>query len=83
MPIYEFKCRDCGKITEVLLRGVDNTPSACPYCGSGALEKLFSASHLVRGEGRAQGSTCCGREERCDKPPCSSEDGCQRGKRHE
>ena len=82
MPLYEFKCRDCGNITEVLLHGADKTLLVCPHCGSAALEKLFSASHVVRGEGRAHGSTCCGREERCDKPPCSSDHSCRRDKKH-
>jgi putative FmdB family regulatory protein len=41
MPMFEYKCRGCGKEFETLVRvGVD-TP-ACPKCKSEDLEKLLS-----------------------------------------
>lgn len=40
MPIYDFKCRDCEKTFETLVRG--STEPACPECGSHHLEKLLS-----------------------------------------
>lgn len=42
MPIYEYRCRDCGAETEVLVRGRAETP-VCPKCKSRKMEKKFSA----------------------------------------
>ena len=75
MPIYEYKCRSCGQVSEVLVHGSDAGNSVCPGCGSHDLERLLSAPSLVMEKGKPSGSTCCGRTERCDKPPCSSGEG--------
>ena len=40
MPLYDFACRDCGAVSELLVRGTA-TP-ACPACGSEALERQMS-----------------------------------------
>ena len=79
MPIYEYRCRDCGATVEVLVRGGGGTVT-CPHCGSASLDKLISAPFVSSGQmARQAGHTCCGREERCAAPPCSEERGCWRG----
>ncbi len=40
MPIFEYRCGDCGEAFEFLQRGKD-TPE-CPVCGSKNLKKLLS-----------------------------------------
>lgn len=71
MPIYEYRCATCEGHVEVLIRPTTVTP-VCPNCGSPLTHKLFSVPHVVRSEPRRPaGHTCCGREERCDTPPCS------------
>jgi putative FmdB family regulatory protein len=79
MPIYEYRCAACGAQVEVLVRSHTTTPS-CPRCGSLLAEgKLFSRPYVLNSEPRRQpGHTCCGREERCDIPPCSSGGTCRR-----
>lgn len=82
MPIYEYKCRDCGKVTEFLI-GVtkDKAEMKCSFCGSKKLGKLFSQSFVSTGNriiGSQGGKTCCGRTERCDTPPCSGDGVCKR-----
>ena len=78
MPIYEYKCHVCGKVSEFLISGSnDNSTLACPSCGSQNLERLISAPALVR-NAKNSGTTCCGREERCEKPPCSTGERCRR-----
>lgn len=79
MPIYDYKCQDCGEVSEVFLPSVDNARSMnCPACGSERMKRLFSGSYLLQTEARAPGRTCCGREERCETPPCSTGDTCAR-----
>ena len=79
MPVHDFRCRECGSVSEVFLRSESSQVPPCPNCGSSDLEKLISASYAITGQGRSQGTTCCGRTERCDSPPCSTEHGCRRG----
>ncbi len=77
MPIYDFKCQSCSRIFESLVRETGKAV-CCPNCGSQEVKRLISASYLVKTESRASGVTCCGRTERCDTPPCSTDEGCHR-----
>lgn len=77
MPIYEYRCQGCEATFEVLVRG--ESEITCPHCGSATLHKLLSVPHISSGRTvRPAGRTCCGREERCDAPPCSEGDLCHR-----
>ncbi len=42
MPIYEYKCEDCGTVTEVLTGPGDGAPT-CEECGSHSVSRLLSA----------------------------------------
>lgn len=43
MPIYEFRCQDCGRLTSVFTRAMTATVEArCSHCGSPRLEKAVS-----------------------------------------
>lgn len=78
MPIYEYRCHDCGVTFEVLVRS--DRAITCPHCGGSSLEKLISAPFVPSGRmTRQAGHTCCGREERCATPPCSGGETCWRG----
>lgn len=79
MPIYEYKCQSCGHVSEVLVPSFNNTINPdCPDCGSHDLERLFSIPSMVVGKGQNSTNICCGRTERCERPPCSSGGGCAR-----
>ena len=43
MPIYEYRCTDCGHRLEALQRLADAPLKACPACGKETLTKLMSA----------------------------------------
>jgi putative FmdB family regulatory protein len=77
MPIYDFKCHQCGRVSEVFVRSADQAVN-CPECGSDNMERLVSSSYLVKMDSQPPGTTCCGRAERCEAPPCSSGDMCRR-----
>jgi putative FmdB family regulatory protein len=73
MPIYEYGCNNCGATSEFLVGiGLKEQTLRCKKCGSPKLEKIISVSHALKTEKRAHGHTCCGREERCSTPPCST-----------
>ncbi len=42
MPLYEYQCRSCGDVSEVIQRMSDDPLSTCEKCG-GELKKLLSA----------------------------------------
>lgn len=46
MPIYEYRCPDCGHEFEKLQKISDPTPE-CPTCGAGEVKKKVSASAFV------------------------------------
>lgn len=77
MPIYEYRCTGCGNRVEILVRSSASTPH-CPDCGSVLVEKLFSVPNVLKMvDRRPAGHTCCGREERCDTPSCSTRGECR------
>ena len=43
MPFYEYQCRACGALTEVLQKISDAALKKCPECGKNQLTKLISA----------------------------------------
>ena len=52
MPIYEYKCQNCGHFFEVLQRINEVSLSDCPKCKKDALKKLVSAPNFrLKGEG--------------------------------
>lgn len=43
MPIYEFRCGDCGKVTNFFTRKIDTEVRApCEHCGSANTSRLVS-----------------------------------------
>ena len=44
MPIYEYKCGNCGHQLEAIQRVNDPPLKGCPACGKRKLKKLVSAA---------------------------------------
>ncbi|MBZ5724017.1 MAG: zinc ribbon domain-containing protein [Acidobacteriia bacterium] len=48
MPMYEYRCRKCGRYFEMLRRMAEaDRDLECPECRSGEVERLFSAFSTV------------------------------------
>jgi len=77
-PIYEYRCENCRERVEVLVRSEMSAPPTCPNCGSPLLEKLLSVPYVMKGQRRPAGLTCCGQEDRCEAPACSTDEVCRR-----
>jgi putative FmdB family regulatory protein len=43
MPLYEYRCGNCGKKTEVIQNYSDKPLRICPHCGERKMKKLASA----------------------------------------
>jgi len=52
MPIYDFRCNDCAKVSEIYLVSMNVTPS-CPVCNSDNMTRLISTRFAVRNDGMA------------------------------
>lgn len=51
MPIYEFKCENCGNIDELLMKISEPNPDKCTKC-QGPVHKLMSMSSFsLKGSG--------------------------------
>ncbi|MHB1543054.1 MAG: FmdB family zinc ribbon protein [Gammaproteobacteria bacterium] len=44
MPIYEYRCDDCGEISEALQKVDEPALDHCPKCGSTGLKRVMSAT---------------------------------------
>jgi putative FmdB family regulatory protein len=64
MPLFEYLCLDCGKVTEVLILNSDDEPR-CQSCGATSVKKMLSAHSSLSGSSADRfpgpGDTaCCG-----------------------
>jgi putative FmdB family regulatory protein len=64
MPLFDYLCPECGKVSEVLLTHSGDAPE-CAACGCKNLKRLLSAPSTLSGAGRhnlpGPGDTaCCG-----------------------
>jgi len=47
MPIYEYRCEECGKKSSALLPSFSSPDPACPHCGKPGLRRLVSTFATV------------------------------------
>jgi putative FmdB family regulatory protein len=86
MPTYEYECPTCGARFQEFQAMSAPPLTRCRRCGAG-VERVVSggAGFIVRGARGAagkrercsletSGTTCCGRDERCGRPPCGSDE---------
>jgi putative FmdB family regulatory protein len=62
MPLYEYKCSDCGMSFDALRAMSDaDAPIACPKCGSESTYRMISLFSAIGSEGVIAGAgTSCG-----------------------
>jgi len=74
VPTYDYQCRACGTVTEVIHSMRDDGPSVCELCG-GALRRvlyptgiIFKGSGFYRNDSRASSSSSMGGSDKGDGP---------------
>src|SRR5260221_7750600 len=51
MPIYEYECTACAKVSSHVVMGSRRRPKlACPACGAGRLKRVMSSFAVVASE---------------------------------
>ncbi|HNW93321.1 MAG TPA: zinc ribbon domain-containing protein [bacterium] len=50
MPIFEYQCGKCGKVSEILQLAGDDSKPVCASCGSSDLSKVFSRMAVRSGK---------------------------------
>lgn len=62
MPIYEYRCETCGKLSSALLKSWDAADPPCPFCGSTSVQRQVSRFATVRSGGGDDGGDDFGGE---------------------
>lgn len=71
MPIYEFRCLECGNVFEKLFKKLDEEVAiCCPGCKSESFERVISSTNYVMGSGKS------GKKPSVTTKSCSSGNGC-------
>ncbi|HUA59232.1 MAG TPA: zinc ribbon domain-containing protein [Verrucomicrobiae bacterium] len=67
MPIFEYKCADCGTRFEKLVRNGNAAELACPSCGEKHLQQEFSTFSAHASSGKSAEMPVCP-SGRCSNP---------------
>jgi len=51
VPTYDYECRACGAVTEVIHSMLEEGPSSCDHCGGDLRRVLFPAGIIFKGPG--------------------------------
>jgi len=51
MPIYEYQCKTCREVCEVLQRAKDKPLEKCPKCGGPVVKRISSPAIQFKGSG--------------------------------
>lgn len=51
MPIYEYRCEDCGRVSDFLVLSLSGSfDPVCKYCNGGRMLRLISRVRVLRSE---------------------------------
>jgi putative FmdB family regulatory protein len=60
MPIFEYRCKDCGKRFESLVLARSAKPAECPACRSRKVEQQLSVFAVAGASAKSGGSFSAG-----------------------
>jgi len=47
MPMFDYRCKKCGDVSEYIVKTADAKGIQCKACGSARLTKLLGASNAI------------------------------------
>jgi putative FmdB family regulatory protein len=59
MPIFEYRCKQCGHVTSFLEKAGSQKSHPCEKCGSKATEKMFSTFAAKTKPSSGLGNSSC------------------------
>lgn len=76
MPIFEFKCLECGKFFEILVMNNDEKAKMiCPECKKGNFERVLSTTNFNMGIKSSSAQSPVGAQTRnCSSGSCTTYD---------
>lgn len=58
MPIYEFRCVECGHVQEVLVRNSsESAEMRCEQCKSEVLDRIISRTSYIMGASKGESTS--------------------------
>jgi len=51
VPTYDYRCRSCGSVTEVIHSMLEDGPAVCERCGGELRRVLFPSGIIFKGSG--------------------------------
>jgi putative FmdB family regulatory protein len=51
VPTYDYQCRSCGAVTEVIHSMLEDGPSSCERCGGDVRRVLYPTGIIFKGSG--------------------------------
>jgi putative FmdB family regulatory protein len=58
LPIYEYRCHNCGEKFEILVYSQSDTAIICPKCGSENIERVMSGFASANRDVNSATSSC-------------------------
>ncbi|MDA3902889.1 MAG: zinc ribbon domain-containing protein [Desulfuromusa sp.] len=74
MPLYEYKCEDCGLNFEVRQKFSDDPINTCNHCGGSAKKLISQTAFALKGGGWYQQGYAG--EKSCPAPAAGGSDAC-------
>jgi putative FmdB family regulatory protein len=65
MPLYEYKCTNCAKISEFILKYGSAPTEGCKFCGEKRLEKILFSTFAVGGGSKQSSADSCSMKDMC------------------
>lgn len=60
MPIFDFKCQECGYKFDLMISNANKDQAKCPQCGAEKLQQLLSSFSAPRAGTAVDACAGCG-----------------------